>query len=206
MAETSFKDKILGIIFEPEPDENDPVKLKKTPNEAPRLKAEELLYGRNKDKDDMQVPEDKPVHNNSTFINYRPGSSPRPEPEPEPAYQEYVSAPNISPIFGPIETEKKGKKKETVSVDYASVEKPGNSPLGTVMSPIYGYDTKKANEERSKLQSEEKEEETIVDFDITEDLGDIFGSDEFRQEANEEEEQNYTEEIDLFSDFYTEDK
>ncbi|MBR0461724.1 MAG: hypothetical protein IJJ00_03300 [Erysipelotrichaceae bacterium] len=204
MAETSFKDRILGIIFEPEPDENDTEKPKKAPNDAPRLKAEDLLYGKNKDKDDMEEPKERPVHNNSTFINYKPENSPRPEPEP--AYHEYVSSPNISPIFGPIETEKKGKKKETVSVDYASVEKPGNSPLGMVMSPIYGYDTRKANEERSKMQSEEKEEETIVDFDITEDLGDIFGSDEFKQEANEEEEQNYTEEIDLFSDFYTEDK
>ena len=49
------------------------------------------------------------------------------------------------------------------------------------------------------IQKEEKEKkEEIIDEDITGDLGDIFKTDEFKQESL-----NDTQEIDLFSDFYS---
>ena len=198
MAESSLKDKLLGMLFEPEESDSDP----KHANEAPRLKAEDLLYDKNRDR--KPEPKEPSVRNSGTFINYN--DVPAEKTEPEPSYGEYVSSPNISPIFGPLETENKTKKSESISVDYASVEKPGSSHLGMVMSPIYGYDTKKANEERTRLQAEPEKEETIVDFDITEDLGDIFEGDEYKQEAADDKEP-YAEEIDLFSDFYiSEDK
>ena len=103
MAETSLKDKLLGIIFEPETGED----VKKPANEAPRLKAEDLLYDKNKDKKpEVKEPFSKV---SSTFINY--SDVPQEKPEPEPDYGEYVSSQNISPIFGLLDNENKTKKK-----------------------------------------------------------------------------------------------
>ena len=199
MAESSLKEKLLGIIFEPETDADAKTR---NPSETPRLKAEDLLYDKNKDKK-PEVKENA-SGNRGTFINYT--EAPQERREPEQNYGDYVSSQNISPIFGPLDNESRSKKSESVNVDYASIEKPSSSHLGMVMSPIYGYDTKKANDERSRLQSGPEKEETIVDFDITEDLGDIFEGDDYKQEAPEDKE-TYTEEIDLFSDFYiSEDK
>ena len=206
MAESSLKEKLLGIIFEPEPEsdtDNGIERIKKGTNEASRLKAEDLLYDKNKDKEKPLEQKEKTV-GSGTFINYSDRTPSVKEPEND--YGEYVSSPNISPIFGLLDGDAKNRKNDIPLTGNPTTEMPNTNHLGMVMSPIYGNSTKKANEQRSKTRTEEKEEETIVDFDITEDLGDIFGSDEFKQEA-EEEEQTYTEEIDLFSDFYiSEDK
>ena len=94
------------------------------------------------------------------------------------------------------------------------IGKPGSNYLGTVLSPIYGYDTITANDARSKLdvKKEEKEEQLekidkqedkILDKDITEDLSDIFATDEYKQEAFKQE-NNVEDSIDLFGDFYKE--
>ena len=95
-------------------------------------------------------------------------------------------------------------------MDYASIEKPGSNYLGTVLSPIYGYDTITANDVRSKLEKKEeqlekidKQEDKILDKDITEDLSDIFATDEYKQEAFKQE-NNVEDSIDLFGDFYKE--
>ena len=191
MTET-LKDKLLDLLFEKDPPKDtdrpqEPKTVKKPEKETSPIKAEDILYDRNRSQEKK----------NSTFINY---NEPERNSREETVSAEYAPTPNLSPIFGPLDGDKKEKKDIKADVDYASVEKPKSSPLGTVMSPIFGYDSAKANELRAAHKEEEKKEE-IEDFDITEDLGDIFAGDDYKQETEENE--NVTEEIDLFSDFYT---
>ena len=193
MTET-LKDKLIDLLFEKDPpkEETRPQETKPVKRPEPEvspIKAEDLLYDRNKGHEKKS----------GTFINY---NEPDRNKEEEIMPVDYSPTPNLSPIFGPLDAEKKSRDKKDVKadVDYASTEKPKSSPLGTVMSPIFGYDSKKANELRDELREEEKKEE-IEDFDITEDLGDIFAGDEYKQETEENE--TVAEEIDLFSDFYT---
>ncbi len=216
MANTqTIKQRFLDILFEDEDDDDLVVEKPKPRAKDPnRVKASDLLYGKKKEEkreepivETKKTVEEKPVvvssnKQSNTFINYEKTSEKVKVKKEEPVYDEvYVAQPALSPIFGNIEKDLKPKKEDKpISVDYASTEKPKSNYLGTVLSPIYGYDSITANDARSSLiQKEEKEKkEEIIDEDITGDLGDIFKTDEFKQESL-----NDTQEIDLFSDFYS---
>ena len=198
MAENTTFKKIMDVLFEPdEPGQNEDVNEKVRTNEPVRFKAEDILYEKkNKETTTPEVVVTKPEVKekaNTTFINYAPNETVDPKDEMvEPSMMEYEPTQNISPIFGPLDTDKKKTyESKDATINYASIEKPNSSYLSMPMSPFYGFDTKK--EENKK----EEPIEEIEDFDITEDLGDIFSTDEFKQETKE----SFTEEIDLFSDF-----
>ena len=199
MAENTTFKKIMDVLFEPdEPGQNEDVNEKVRTNEPVRFKAEDILYEKkNKETTTPEAVVTKPEVKekaNTTFINYAPNETVDPKDEMvEPSMMEYEPTQNISPIFGPLDTDKKKTyESKDATINYASIEKPNSSYLSMPMSPFYGFDTKK--EENKK----EEPIEEIEDFDITEDLGDIFSTDDFKQETKE----NFTEEIDLFSDFY----
>lgn len=203
MAENTTLKKILDVLFEPdEPGQIDNVNEKARSNEPVRFKAEDILYDK-KSKDvvtpDILMPKPEVKEKaNTTFINYAPNETtilPK-EEVVEPSIFEYEPSQNISPIFGPLDANKKKTyDAKNATIDYASTEKPNSSYLSMPMSPFYGFDTKKDDKPKEEVKEEVEE---IEDFDITEDLGDIFATDEYKQETKE----SYTEEIDLFSDFY----
>ena len=213
----TIKQRFLDILFE---DEDDEEEVRKPSNKETRVKASDLLYGKKETNEVNEKKEEKiekPIvkkESESAFINYDQKAS-KEEKKDIKLEEIYVAQPALSPIFGNIEKENDKKKKdEVISVDYASIEKPGSNYLGTVLSPIYGYDTITANDARSKLdvKKEEKEEQLektdkqedkILDKDITEDLSDIFATDEYKQEAFKQED-NVEDSIDLFGDFYKE--
>lgn len=208
MANTqTIKQKFLDILFEDDEDDEayEPVKPK-VKREVPRVKASDLLY-KKEEKKLVDVKNETPVKEevkqekeNNTFINYgqQDNNAYKVETKQE-KVEEYTYTPALSPIFGNVEKDKKNKKDETVSVDYAATDKPSSNHLGIVLSPIYGYDTAKEVEVKEPI----KKKEEYKDKDITTDLGDIFATDEFKQEAFKEEDKEKTSEIDLFSDFYT---
>lgn len=208
MANTqTIKQKFLDILFEDDDDDEayEPVKPK-VKREVPRVKASDLLY-KKEEKKLVDVKNETPVKEevkqekeNNTFINYgqQDNNAYKVETKQE-KVEEYTYTPALSPIFGNVEKDKKNKKDETVSVDYAATDKPSSNHLGIVLSPIYGYDTAKEVEVKEPI----KKKEEYKDKDITTDLGDIFATDEFKQEAFKEEDKEKTSEIDLFSDFYT---
>lgn len=208
MANTqTIKQKFLDILFEDDDDDEayEPVKPK-VKREVPRVKASDLLY-KKEEKKLVDVKNETPVKEevkqekeNNTFINYgqQDNNAYKVETKQE-KVEEYTYTPALSPIFGNVEKDKKNKKDETVSVDYAATDKPSSNHLGIVLSPIYGYDTAKEVEVKEPV----KKKEEYKDKDITTDLGDIFATDEFKQEAFKEDDKEKTSEIDLFSDFYT---
>ena len=209
----TIKQRFLDILFE---DEDDEEEVRKPSSKETRVKASDLLYGKKEVNEVTEKKEEKiekPIvkkESESAFINYDQKAS-KEEKKDIKLEEIYVAQPALSPIFGNIEKENDKKKKdEVISVDYASIEKPGSNYLGTVLSPIYGYDTITANDVRSKLEKKEeqlekidKQEDKILDKDITEDLSDIFATDEYKQEAFKQE-NNVEDSIDLFGDFYKE--
>lgn len=199
MAENTTFKKIMDVLFEPdEPGQSDDINEKVRNNEPVRFKAEDILYGKkSKETVTPNVVTEKPEikgKTNTTFINYAANETVDPKDEMiEPSMMEYEPTQNISPIFGPLDTDKKKTyESKDATINYASIEKPNSSYLSMPMSPFYGFDTKKDEEPKEEFTEE------IKDFDITEDLGDIFSTDEYKQETKE----SFTEEIDLFSDFY----
>ena len=191
----TIKQRFLDILFEDEDEEEEIVKKVQNVKETPRVKASDILYAK---KEEKEIKEEKPKSSESAFINYSEKKV-NEEKKIDKPDEIYVAQPALSPIFGDLDKgNAKKKKAETISVDYASTEKPSSNYLGIVLSPIYGYDSVSANDARSKLN---KTEEKIVDQDITSDLSDIFATDEFKVEAFKQEEEN-EDSIDLFGDFY----
>ena len=205
---TTIKQRFIDILFEP--DEEESIDINKNENrkidksqikEASPISAKDLLYG----KQEKEPREQK----STTFINLTEDKPVVNKPKEVVAVEEevYIASPNLSPIFGNIEgnSKKKQKKMTDTNIDYAAVKKPSSNYLGMVLSPIYGYDTVKANDARAKLTEPVKVDYT--DMDITEDLTDIFATEEFRvpeeEKRDTEEEINKTDEIDLFSDLYS---
>ncbi|MDO4500713.1 MAG: hypothetical protein Q4B60_05490 [Erysipelotrichaceae bacterium] len=207
---TTIKQKFLDILFEPENEEEER-KLKETEKKKSEnsLSAKDLLYKTNKETDLVSPkPAPQPVKQapvtpkpSPTFINYNKEKEIEiPKIVEETKEEIYVSRPNLSPIFGDMDASNPKKKKnenKTVNATFAATDKPSSSYLGIVLSPIYGYDTLKANEERVKVNKVEEEK-----LDMTEDLGDIFATEEFKQEAFDDETEVVPAEIDLFADFY----
>lgn len=199
MAETTTLKKIFDVLFEPDPNNSDDEKQVPKAKEQTRYKAEDFLY----EKKNKLSEETKETKFDNIFVDYNIKKETKNEyvADKEEVSERYEPSMNISPIFGVIEDKKKKDIHINADVDYASVNKPTDSHLGTVLSPFYGYSSPKNVE---KKEDNEIKKEEIEDFDITEDLGDIFATDEFKQEIKEE---GQTEEIDLFSDFdITEDK
>ena len=205
----TIKQRFLDILFEDDEAEQ-PVRKSKPKANDNKYKASDILYGKKEEPkvqptkvEVKQEPKASVSSSNSAFINYDETAVKKEATvetrETNPVYDEnYVAQPALSPIFGNID--KKQKKQEVpADVNYASVEKPGSSYLGTVLSPIYGYETNPNIKEEKKEEPafEELKEVTDQDFD------DVFPTNEYKKDEFEVEE---TQEIDLFSGLYTKDK
>lgn len=201
-SSSTIKQRFMDILFEPDEEEKiNEMKQerridKSQITETSTIKATDILYkkGGNDDQKTVFINLTETKTNANTTQNEE-----KPLVEEEP----YVTSPNLSPIFGNIDNTKKKRKSSTANVDYASTEKPSSNYLGMVLSPIYGYDTIKANDARAKFNNAPKAE--YEDSDITEDLTDIFETEEFKQYADEEpseDELDKTDDISLFDDLY----
>lgn len=197
---TTIKQRFMDILFE---DEDDlPVKREKVEKpkpvilEKPKYKSEvtpinakDFLYG-------------KKENQSNTFINLDEGKKIDVKAVVE-QQDDFVATPNLSPIFGTIDN-KTRKSNEETSVDYASVQKSDTNYLDMVLSPIYGYDTKQANEARSSLVVEKNPE--IKSVDVTDDLFNTTKLNTIPKKTIKKEVKDdifsRTSEIDLFSDFY----
>ena len=204
----TLKQRFIDLLFEDEYDVSNPeVQNKKSDN---RLKASDILYkkpetkkedlGLNHTKDETPI-KDKTISSNNTFINYQESEnkkevSDQEKVETKNEEEKYVAQPFLSPIFGNIEKEDK-KESSTSNVNYACLEKPRSNYLGTVFSPIYGYDT--VNNKDDKKNKTIKKEETIA-VDVTENLTDVFSTVDLRKDNFDSLEK--TSEVSLFDDLY----
>ncbi len=204
----TIKQRFLDILFEDDEIEEPVRKPKAKPNDN-KYKASDILYGKKEEPKKVEVVkkpveqvkvETKPVNSNSAFINYDETKDVKNEEkevrETNPVYDEnYVAQPALSPIFGNID--KTAKKQEVhVDVTHTPIEKPGSSYLGTVLSPIYGYES---NPNVPEVKHEETKEE-VVEM-VEENFDDVFPTNEYK---NKDFDDMQSEEIDLFS--YSKDK
>lgn len=212
----TLKQKFIDLLFEDEYDVSNPEVKNRRPES--RMKASDILYKKPEAKKEEpvvkaeEVKREEPVKRvvqepkvNNTFINYEQkeerndfidviktpvyDDAKREEPE-----EKYVAQPFLSPMFGSLEKEEKKAKEPISDVNYACLEKPRSSYLGTVLSPIYGYESiTNVQKETKKVDNSKK-----VATDVTSDLADIFSSVDF----NEKEDMDKTAEINLFDELY----
>ena len=205
----TLKQRFIDLLFEDEYDVSNPeVQNKKSDN---RLKASDILYkkpearkenlGSNPAKAETPIKE-KTISSNNTFIDYQEDENKKElsnQKNVENKIEEdekYVAQPFLSPIFGNIEKDDK-KENSTSNVNYACLEKPRSNYLGTVFSPIYGYDT--INNRNDAKKETVKKQETIA-VDVTENLTDVFSTVELRKDNFDSFEK--TSEVSLFDDLY----
>ena len=206
----TLKQRFIDLLFEDEYDVSNPEVQNKKPDN--RLKASDILYkkpeardegilGSNTAKAEAFVKE-KTISSNNTFIDYQEGENKKElsnQKNVESKIEEdekYVAQPFLSPIFGNIEKDDK-KENSTSNVNYACLEKPRSNYLGTVFSPIYGYDT--INNSNATKKETVKKQETIA-VDVTDNLTDVFSTVELRKDNFDSFEK--TSEVSLFDDLY----
>ena len=212
----TLKQKFIDLLFEDEYDVSNTEVKNRRPES--RMKASDILYKKPEAKKEEpvvkaeEVKREEPVKRvvqeskvNNTFINYEQKEErndfidviktpvyddvKREEPE-----EKYVAQPFLSPMFGSLEKEEKKAKEPISDVNYACLEKPRSSYLGTVLSPIYGYESiTNVQKETKKVDNSKK-----VATDVTSDLADIFSSVDF----NEKDDMDKTAEINLFDELY----
>lgn len=126
-----IKKRFIDILFEPEDEEEDlfeeqPQKKEKKPvKEAPVMNAKDILYRKS---------------DQSAFINLEETiNTARNIKNGEPA--EYELSSQISPIFGVIKDGAPAVRHE-VDTNEALINKPEDSHLDIITSPIYGYGSK----------------------------------------------------------------
>lgn len=165
---SDIKKKFLDILFEQETEEIEA--------EAPLVdvkveKKEEVKHNEKKEsikspnvKDVLYGKQDKP----SSFIDYFEVPK-REKPVDTVNEAPYEMRDNVSPIFGPITQKEKKKKTATEKEIQKAVSSATQEYTGIVISPIYGYDTSKANDARKQLLNKpQKIEDTgdyLYDFD-----------------------------------------
>ena len=122
-----IKKKFLDILFEPIEDEPEEVvveeEVKKPIKEESSVKAKDILYKKSE---------------NSAFIDLNDLSKPI-QVEEERKENDYEFASQISPIFGVLKESKRRTIKTEKETNDAIVNKPEDSHLETITSPIYGY-------------------------------------------------------------------
>ena len=179
---------VMDLLFEQDEEEviiaDEPLEPVNVAKPAAYPKAKEVIYN---------IPKPKST---STFINVDEEVKSEIKTEKESTVSEpvvYEAQPNLSPIFGVIKT----------SVT-AQTNPPKNSVLGTVLSPIFGYDTQRANEVREEygLMMENSKEDESIATDVTDSFEPLFDSQETTA-LNELLNSEYDpEEIDLFEDLF----
>lgn len=132
--------KVLDMLFEPEKDEvteEGPIKdISTSKQKTNPLKAKDLLYGKPSDRKPFLDYEDKQQQYKKEETNI------------------YVKQGNVSPIFGEIRTNDRTKDVPS-DLDRQRATTITNSDYqNIIISPIYGYDSTKANSARGTLKGE----------------------------------------------------
>ena len=175
-----IKKKFIDILFEPEDEDDEPVVLTESKPEKRReentVKASDILYHKSE---------------KSAFINLDEKPKEIKETRTGGVYE---FSTQISPIFGvlkggeSIEEEKKG-------VDETQINKPEDSHLEIITSPIYGYASKET------VYKEETEEESVEEPYDEEELHRLLLNEDERYSRYDYDDDD----IDLFNVFGDED-
>ena len=127
-----IKKRFIDILFEPEddPEEDDIIKeldtKKQETKEVSTISAKDILY---------RKPEQ------SAFINLEETSSTSNITKPQSSGNEYEFSSQISPIFGVLKETKQNNVSLERDINETFVNKPEDSHLEIITSPIYGYGT-----------------------------------------------------------------
>lgn len=194
-----IKDMVMDLLFEQNEEEviiaDEPLEPVNVAKPSALPKAKEVIYN---------IPKPKA---SSTFIDVDEETKTEVKTEKESTVSEpfvYEAQPNLSPIFGIIKEKNTTPRPETKTPAVSQTNPPKNSVLGTVLSPIFGYDTQRANEAREEygMMIENSKVDEIADTDITETFEPLFDSQETTA-LNELLNSEYDpEEIDLFEDLF----
>lgn len=169
-----LKKKIIDILFEddtPIIDEaplTDVKPLKKEVKDTSDIKKEEV-----KDTS-IRIPNAKEVlygkkSKQSSFIDYLDTDDSRSTNNKELIKEEkYELRENVSPIFGPInQKERKRKSASEKEIQKAVVNNPPSEYVSVVISPIYGYDSDKANDARKVLEDKSDRKDNKMHEDMS---------------------------------------
>lgn len=154
-----IKKKFLDILFETEETEeaetivDEPMKDVKLTDKPAVLKAHDILYKKDNSintivKQKPEAPVQVSLSNSFISLNTEPKKE---EVKKEEIKEKYEIKPNISPMFGvvkngepvatPIEPKEVFKEEKPFNMS-APLKKSHDSYLGTIISPIFGYDVK----------------------------------------------------------------
>ncbi len=174
-----IKKKFIDILFEPEDDEDDDPSLlvEDRPNkkkEDSTIKAADILYHKSE---------------KSAFIDL--DDKPKVVKAESRTGEPYEFSTQISPIFGVL---KGGEKPEETrkDIDESQINKPEDSHLEIITSPIYGYASKET------VLKEEKEEEPDLEPYDEEELHRLLLNEDERYSR-------YDDDMDLFDDAFGDD-
>ena len=194
-----IKDMVMDLLFEQDEEEviiaDEPLEPVNVAKPAAYPKAKEVIYN---------IPKPKST---SAFINVDEEVKSEIKTEEESTVSEpvvYEAQPNLSPIFGVIKEKPSAERPVIKTSVTAQTNPPKNSVLGTVLSPIFGYDTQRANEVREEygLMMENSKEDESIATDVTDSFEPLFDSQETTA-LNELLNSEYDpEEIDLFEDLF----
>ena len=142
--------------------------IKKEPSKV--IDAREVLYGE--------------PSKQTSFIDYFDGiNNKKPNDKKVAEEEKYEMHDNVSPIFGLLN--QKERKKKTVSEKEIQKAITPSDYISVVLSPIYGYDTAKANDARSVLDEKQNSSKADDAFDITDTMGNVFDDEPFEVPSEE---------------------
>jgi len=174
-----IKKKFIDILFEPEDDEDDDSSslVEDRPNkkkEDNTIKAADILYHKSE---------------KSAFIDLDEPKTIKPESR---TGEPYEFSTQISPIFGVLKGGEKPHESKK-DIDESQINKPEDSHLEIITSPIYGYAS------RESVLKDEKDEETEPESYDEEELHRLLLNEDERYSR-------YDDDMDLFDDAFGEDE
>ena len=183
-----LRKKFMDILFEDEEDDYQPdnifedSKKSKPENDSP-IRAKDILYRKPSTSAFIDL-EEKPKE------SYTANSDARIEEK----HEVYEMSSQISPIFGLIKEKKKKVAQKSPEVVDTLTNRPADSHLDIITSPIYGY----GNKEDARLNDYEVKD---ITNDDEEELHQLFDNDAQLEKSYEEYEKREDEEISLLKLF-----
>ena len=147
-----IKKRFIDILFEPDDEEEEevfeePVKAEPSKKETTGISAKDILY---------RKPEQ------SAFINLEETISTVKNTKSENS-SDYEFSSQISPIFGVLKDNSQNVVKNEVDTNESFINKPEDSHLDIITSPIYGYGTKDDIKDNNTYESDEDELHRLLD-------------------------------------------
>lgn len=147
-----IKKRFIDILFEPDDEEEEevfekPVKVEPSKKETTGISAKDILY---------RKPEQ------SAFINLEETISTVKNTKSENS-SDYEFSSQISPIFGVLKDNSQNVVRNEVDTNESFINKPEDSHLDIITSPIYGYGTKDDIKDNNTYESDEDELHRLLD-------------------------------------------